>query len=210
MRIGLWCWSLGSVVFCACSSGSSPSPSEGSSTLQLTSALAGAPAGTVTIGSPCDPDQEGNASFTGFDHSEISVETLPNGPSGAPVCLIYHFNGLVSCPYGQDAAGAGPDGGAGCATPGGTPVAGAVSPQCTDRPAASTVFWSCRCADTNGSTAGNTYCECPSGSSCTPAITSIGTTGDNIAGSYCVPSAAAYDPTTACSAECDPTTHPCP
>jgi hypothetical protein len=206
-----FCLSLG-VLFCAACSSGSPSPSEsaGTTALQLTSPLAGADAGTVMVGSPCDPDQQSDPSFQGFDTSEISVETLPNAPSGAPVCLIDHFNGLVSCPYGQDASGAGPDGGAGCETPGGVPVTVTVLPQCADRPPASTVFWSCRCANVDGGTGDDTYCVCPSGSSCTPSLASIGTTDENIVGSYCVPPAAIYAPATACTVKCNPTAHPCP
>ena len=206
-----WPWSLalGSLGFCACSS-SGGSPSGGALTLELTSALAGAPAGPVTVGAPCDADQPTDPTFSGSADTEISVDTLPNAPSGAPVCLVYHFTGLVSCPYGQDSAGAGPDGGAGCVTPGGMPVTAAVSPQCADRSPANTVFWSCRCADVDGATGNATYCACPSGMSCTPTISPIGGSGDTVAGSYCLPPSAAYDPTTACSVKCDPTTHPCP
>jgi hypothetical protein len=175
----------------------------------LSSSLAGADGGTVVVGTPCVPLVENDPTFDGYLQQEVSIETVPAQTSGAAVCLTYHFAGLTSCPYGQSDAGAGP-GGTACETTDGMPVNGAVSPQCADRPAASTVVWSCRCANADGRTDdGDAYCNCPPSTTCTQTISTLGDMPNALSGGYCVPTSAAASPT-ACSAQCDPTSHPCP
>lgn len=64
------------------------------------------------IGDPCVPEQEYVTSFTGFDKNEVSVE--PNSfQCQTRLCLVNHFQGRVTCPYGQN--------------PDGTPVPGTQS-----------------------------------------------------------------------------------
>jgi hypothetical protein len=166
-------------------------------------------AAAASIGTPCLPSLETDSTFHGFSDEEINLS--PVAPSGSPTCLIYYFRGLATCPYGQSATGQAPACAAPCTTIGGQPVTGAVEPQCTDRRASETVIWSCRCANEQGSTSdGDSYCACPAGTSCTQAVSSIGASGDDFAGAYCVPAAAAYNPGAACAVSCDPTSAPCP
>jgi hypothetical protein len=165
--------------------------------------------GAHSIGMPCTPEAESNPMFNGYDLHQISLETSPTTTSGQPVCIAYHFQGRVTCPYGQDATGKAPAGAAPCTTPRG-PVTVPVSPQCVDRPASVTVFWSCRCANTQGRTDdGATYCACPSSMSCVQAFTPIGAREEDISGAYCLALGAAFDAGASCSATCDPTAHPC-
>ncbi|HEY2364880.1 MAG TPA: hypothetical protein VGH87_00795, partial [Polyangiaceae bacterium] len=53
------------------------------------------------IGTPCTPSEEYDEAFLGFDPGEIKIDTTsdPN-----VVCLVYHFRGRSTCPYGQDKA----------------------------------------------------------------------------------------------------------
>jgi hypothetical protein len=154
-------------------------------------------------------DQERDPTFDGFGADEVNVETVPQETSGAAVCLGYHFQGLVTCPYGQSADGGGPSG-QGCETTDGKPVVGAVAPQCVNHRPADMVVWSCRCANGGGQTDdGVGYCDCPPSTTCTQAVAAVGSTNSSIAGAYCVPTAAFAASTAGCSAECDPTVHPC-
>ncbi len=178
------------------------------------------------IGQPCAPAVEDSEAFLGFSAAEVSVELPdPNADPGVLVCLVNHFRGRASCPYGQssdgtqlpsvDGATGGPfpSGVGACRTPLGTAVTGnpsdpqrgaLVEPQCVDRRAARTVTWSCRCAHADGSR-GATDCACPGGTDCLQLVPSIGapTTGD-VSGAYCVPTGSAYDPMSACAEPCDP------
>jgi hypothetical protein len=168
----------------------------------------GADAGP-TIGTPCAPAQELATTFTGFlfqEQSELQV------PSGDPTCFVFHFQGLVTCPYGQNAAGQAPDGGSPCTTTDGKPVAGAVEPQCTNRRASQVVLWSCRCANVEGATNdGDVYCACPSGTTCAQEVTNGGSL-QHFSGGYCLPPSIVPDAgaSVSCDGTCDPTTAPCP
>jgi hypothetical protein len=154
--------------------------------------LAGPDGGYVFIGSSCTPALENDPSFGGFSSHEVSIESRSGQPPGAPVCLVYFFQGRVSCPYGQTSPS--PAGSAACTTPKGQSVVVPVAPQCFDRRASDVVVWSCKCGD---GAPGDRYCDCPSGTSCLP----IG------AGSYCLPSSTTESPS--CTVECEPGAHPC-
>jgi hypothetical protein len=159
------------------------------------------------IGTPCLPSQESSSTVDGFSSGEV---TLTSTQSGAPACLVYHFRGLVTCPYGQSATGKAPTCASPCTTISGQPVVGPVAPQCADRPASKVVLWSCRCANAQGRTDdGDAYCTCPSSSACTQVIASIGASEDNFSGAYCLPPGVVSDGGTTCSVSCDPTTVPC-
>jgi hypothetical protein len=172
--------------------------------------------GSVTgIGDPCIPLLEREPTFRGFDEKEVNLETSsPSCSTG--VCLINHFRGRVSCPYGQDASGAGPAGTPPCTTSDNkVPVTGdandprrqaLVPPQCVDRTGDKTVYCSCRCANDAGRTDdGLSYCACPAGFECAPVVTSIGASSRDLAGSYCVKRGTIYNADTACSqGDCDP------
>jgi hypothetical protein len=165
----------------------------------------------VAIGSACTIVKERDPAFSGFDRNEVTVESSAGEPSGAPVCLAYHFQGRVSCPYGQAASGPAQDA-APCTTPDGQPVTVDVAPQCLDRRAANVVVWSCRCANALGGTNdGANYCSCPSGTTCAQVVASIGPSqgADNLSGGYCLPPHAGYKAGTMCAAQCNSTLHSC-
>lgn len=162
------------------------------------------------IGDPCTPEAERDPSFTSFGEKELTLETQsPSCKTG--VCLVNHFRGRVSCPYGQTSSGTAPKGAAACKTANGTPVTAAVAPQCRDRTASRAVYCSCRCANQQGRTDdGARYCACTPGFTCTSLVTSIGVKNDDIAGSYCMQNGTAYDRDTACNVgDCEPSLGSC-
>jgi hypothetical protein len=72
------------------------------------------------IGDPCVPEQEYDPQFLGFDYHEVSTESK-SFQCITRLCLVNHFQGRVSCPYGQ-----GPDG---------APLGGSASyPSCSNNP----------------------------------------------------------------------------
>jgi len=176
------------------------------------------------VGDPCTPEQEYNNSFLGFDVKEVSVESK-SFQCQTRLCLVNHFQGRVSCAYGQDADGNAPAGASPCKVPGSTQVIdgkdgkgnvidskkkATVSPQCTDRKAANSVYCSCRCANINGATDdGAVYCKCPEGFECKQLVSSIGQGNEGLTGGYCIKSGTAYDQNNACGNTCDPTTQKC-
>ena len=194
---------------------------QGCSSSTSTAADGGAPTATTAagLGSPCTPAQERDPAFLAFADNELNVET--QSPSCATgVCLVNHFRGRVSCPYGQTADGQPPSGATACTTPdkhlpvtgsAGDPVKKAqVAAQCADRTAEKTVYCSCRCANANGKTDdGSAYCACGDGFECAPLASAIGADPEHIAGSYCIKANTAYDKSTACTQDCDPATRPC-
>src|SRR6185436_20360000 len=113
------------------------------------------------IGDPCTPEQEFDVSFNGFDEKQVIAESK-SFQCRTRLCLVNHFRGRVSCPYGQDREG-NPTNGSDqkCKIPGSTteitdllsdgsfadPTNKArVRPQCVDRSANNAVYCSCRCA----------------------------------------------------------------
>jgi hypothetical protein len=173
----------------ACSSSSS-APADGGST---------GGNGMAQVGVACTPASELNASFDGFNAAEVFDSSNPACGGGG--CLVYHFQGRTSCPYGQDAQGMAPSGATACTVPGtSTAVTGAVQAQCSDRTAAETVYCSCQCADSSGN-AGANDCACPTGYDCTQLGAPLG--------GYCVKAGTTYQDTTACATTCDPQGSPC-
>lgn len=146
------------------------------------------------IGDPCTPRDEDEASFSGYGIDEVSIET-GSPECGANICLINHFQGRVSCPYGNDlsevniAKGETPPG---CNLPGTTdPITVAVDPQLAQRQARDAVYCSCRC---DGPDRNARYCDCPSGFSCVPLVDDLGQgEGAELAGSYCVRKNTTFD-----------------
>jgi len=158
------------------------------------------------LGRACTPERENDPSFVGFHEDEVSLETR-HPECGDGVCLINHFRGRTTCPYGLAKTR--------CETPDGafawTPGNPLVTAQCTDRTAERTVFCSCRCANALGRTDdGASYCTCGTGMTCTQLVTSIGAGDDDIAGAYCIKAGTAYERNSACTEVCDPTRAPCP
>jgi hypothetical protein len=66
------------------------------------------------VGDPCTPDQEQDATFTGFQMDQDYIESR-SFECATRVCMVNHFQGRVSCPLGQPAADVTP-----CAGPGDT------------------------------------------------------------------------------------------
>jgi hypothetical protein len=170
------------------------------------------------VGTACTPSEELSPSFAGFDYHEVTLDE-DNAACGGGLCLVNHFQGLTTCPYGQSKNGSSPAAGASaCTLPDGgalvLPDAGAlgqtVYPWCADRMAASTVSCSCRCQNALGGTDdGASYCTCPSGYMCSQVVPAIDP-GDPRAGGYCIKNGLAYSPDDVCNNECFPATTPCP
>ena len=149
------------------------------------------------VGDPCIPEQEFDTQFPGFDPGEVNVESK-SFQCLTRLCLVNHFRGRVTCPYGQS-----------CTTPGntGNPVGVPVQPQCTDRTSADAVYCSCRCANADGRTDdGANYCACPDEFQCTQLVAPIGTTFGNegLTGAYCIKKGTEYEAASACELSCDP------
>jgi hypothetical protein len=68
------------------------------------------------VGDPCTPEQEYDICFAGFDEAEVNVESK-SFQCQTRLCLVNHFRGRVSCPYGQSAGTSKISSGPGC-TPG--------------------------------------------------------------------------------------------
>src|ERR1700736_5922873 len=75
------------------------------------------------VGDPCTPEQEFQPSFQGFNEQEVNVESK-SFQCQTRLCLVNHFRGRVSCPYGQKNGNPpdGPQGILACAVPGSDPT----------------------------------------------------------------------------------------
>ena len=182
-------------------------------------ALSGTGCQTTGVGDPCTPEAEYNTSFLGFNFHEVSTESA-DFQCFSRLCLVNHFQGRVSCPYGQDSMGNGPPPASGCEVPFiGQPITGyepgtttygdpnakaTVDPQCLDRTADNAVYCSCRCANIAGQTDdGAVYCKCPGGFACTQLVATISATGSQeLTGAYCIKSGTEYNADNVCSATC--------
>jgi hypothetical protein len=140
------------------------------------------------LGDPCTPSIERRPGFLGFREQEVTIE---NGASQcrSQVCLVNHFRGKVTAPYGD----------------------ADVPPQCVDRATKAAVYCSCRCANAAGKTDdADDYCSCSDGFECASLVSSIGTPDDHESGSYCIKKGTAYDSASSCASSCDPDGLPCP
>ncbi len=196
----------------------------------LTGVLVGQGCKQTGVGDPCVPEQEYDEKFNAFDQNEVNIESK-SFQCQTRLCLVNHFQGRVSCVYGQDTSGTGPSApgvgpglpGGNCTVPGNTskPITGIVSPptklgatvlpQCFGREAAKTVYCSCRCGNVDGKTDdGANYCTCPDGYSCTQLVTSIGGTfNEGLTGAYCIKANTAFDRANPCTTNCDPLAQKC-
>lgn len=152
----------------------------------------GCPSGGV--GDPCIPEDEYTPSFSGFGIAEANVESR-SFQCETRVCIVNHFQGRVSCPYGQAGLDK-PFGAHGvCMIPSSDQhVTVAVDPQLLKRRADSTVYCSCRC---DGDDKSAKYCSCPNGYSCTPLVPNLGFGKTNLAGKYCLKNGTEYTSNTA-------------
>ena len=175
------------------------------------------------VGDPCIPEDEYQQTFNGYGLTEVNIESK-SFQCETRVCLVNHFEGRVSCPYGQ-AEGDLPDpmtGNGGlpptdpkrCRIPGTDGkhcVAGNSYVDCSTAGATNvdeikvTVASQllarnaqdtvyCSCRCKGPDTAAR-YCECPSGYECSELVRELGLPGKSqLAGSYCIKSGTAYDP----------------
>jgi hypothetical protein len=156
------------------------------------------------IGDPCTPEDEYFAKFSGYGVQEVNIESK-SFQCETRLCLVNHFQGRVSCPYGQsdsdkdetvraEASADGPaddPGKAGfCYIPDGQKkiVSVTVPAQLIDRRASDTVYCSCRCS---GPDKKSKFCECPSGYSC-KLLNDVPLAAEQLSGSYCVKNGTDY------------------
>jgi len=153
------------------------------------------------IGDPCVPEDEYQQFFAGYSETEVNMESR-SFQCETRLCLVNHFRGRVSCPYGQTQAEATtptkPDyqlchipGTTGHTAPNDNQIKVEVNKQLDGRLAKNTVYCSCRC---NGADTAARYCKCPTGFQCVPLLNTIkGLGGTELAGSYCVQEGTEYD-----------------
>ena len=157
------------------------------------------------VGDPCTPEDEYNVNFPGYDPKEVNVESK-SFQCETRVCLVNHFQGRVSCKYGQGSAAD-----AKCFIPGSDKtnpanvIQQAVTPQLTARQADTAVYCSCRC---DGEDKNARYCKCPSGYACSHLVDDLHLGGGQLAGSYCVRDNTAYAPSQL-GTQCDASTQSC-
>jgi hypothetical protein len=148
------------------------------------------------VGDPCIPEDEYRTDFSGYAETEVNLERR-SFQCETRVCLVNHFRGRVSCPYGQDAPI--PESGLSiedaneelvthtehCTVPGNRDdkILVPVRPQLQARRPEQAVYCSCRCDGPDKSAA---YCECPNGFVCQELVTDLGLGREQLVGSYCV------------------------
>ena len=154
------------------------------------------------VGDPCVPEDEYHANFSNFAASEAYIESR-SFQCETRLCLVNHFQGRVSCPYGQTSEDLSLPAEAGerCRLPGtdgvgaGESIDVPVKPWLVERPADDTVYCSCRC---DGPDPNAKYCECPSGYACEELVPTLGanqqssSTRQQLAGSYCIKAGTKY------------------
>jgi hypothetical protein len=147
--------------------------------------------GPGALGTPCLPRSERNHDFHGFDLTEITFE-FGSPDCASNTCLVNHFQGRVSCPYGQPEDPPADDPDFTCHRPGPDgQVTVAVDPQLLARRAEDHVICSCRC---DGPDPSDSYCECPADMECARLVpySDVPNTGSYV-GSYCIPRGTGYD-----------------
>jgi len=147
------------------------------------------------VGDPCTPEDEYNPTFPGYNVGESTAEAR-SFQCETRLCLVDHFQGRVSCKYGQAAPAPGADPStANCKVPGdpNKAITVQVNPQFQERQADKAVYCSCRC---DGAEKNARYCKCPSGYSCRDSIPALGIGDAQLAGSYCIRNGSEYEPAT--------------
>jgi len=166
------------------------------------------------VGDPCIPEDEYRQQVPGYAVTEVNVESR-SFQCETRVCLVNHFQGRVSCPYGQtleeaeECVGGGDcstGNGKGCRVPGTNGeniedrIEVAVSPQLLERSADDAVYCSCRC---DGPDESARYCECPSGFACVELVEDLGLGAGQLAGSYCIKEGTRYNTQQSVGTKCD-------
>jgi hypothetical protein len=145
------------------------------------------------IGDPCVPEDEYQQYFSGYSVTEVNLESR-SFQCETRLCLVNHFQGRVTCPYGQVEMDMRPENQR-CHVPGTTGAENLirvpVNKQYTLRSPSNSVYCSCRCGgvDPNGR-----YCKCPTGFQCVRLLDYVERLGSKeLAGSYCVKDGTAYE-----------------
>ena len=151
------------------------------------------------VGTPCIGADETRPDVSSHAVSTVVIEDTAEANL---FCLYNHFQGRVSCPFGQTEADLSlPETDPGrCLTPEGTAVTVEVDPQLSARRPPDAVYQSCRCA---GPEPDATYCACPNGFQCSFLIDDLGGPGTNYAGSYCLRAGTAWNPDADYGPACD-------
>ncbi len=147
--------------------------------------------------------------FSGFVTNEVAIGYCA-ACDGDGLCIANHFQGRVTCPYGQTqeeidtlppndpmrcrAA----DTGGGVST---EPVLVPVDPQRIDRRGDDAVVCTCQCAGPERSMPAEGWCACPSSMECGSLIPDLG--GSSSMSGYCIPVGTSYDPTQPPRETCD-------
>jgi len=171
------------------------------------------------VGDPCIPELEYDPTFNAFTLGDVYLESK-SFQCQTRLCLVNHFRGRLTCPYGQSLMGGPPNGAASpCNLPGskcdqgsktgcvvGKNMSAEVPSQCANHRAEIAVYCSCRCANTMGKTNdGSNYCSCPDGYACKQLVTSTGLGNEGLTGAYCVKATDTFDPSTSGCEPCDAT-----
>ena len=162
------------------------------------------------VGDPCVPEDEYRQQVAGYAVTEVNVESR-SFQCETRVCLVNHFQGRVSCPYGQTQeqinttcanGGCNADTGEGCRVPGtyADPITVPVKPQLAKRNADDAVYCSCRC---DGPDSNARYCECPSGFACVELVEELNLGATQLAGSYCIKEGTKYNTRDRTGEECN-------
>jgi hypothetical protein len=143
------------------------------------------------VGDPCTPEDEFQQFFSGYAYTEVNIESK-SFQCETRLCLVNHFQGRVSCPYGQSPTQvtdpAGPNEYQKCHIPGTTGadnrIQVQVDHQLTTRRPSDAVYCSCRC---DGPDPNARYCKCPTGFQCAALLSPNNRLGAaELSGSYCV------------------------
>lgn len=139
------------------------------------------------IGDPCTPEDEYQQYFSGYSSTEVNLESR-SFQCETRLCLVNHFQGRVSCPYGTTSS-------SGCQVPGTSGAENAikvdVKPQLDRRLPGDTVYCSCRC---NGDDPKGRYCDCPTGFQCKKLLDPVDRLGSlELAGDYCIKDGTFYE-----------------
>jgi hypothetical protein len=155
----------------------------------ITTEAASLPTPAAALGEPCLPRRESRSNFQGFSMTDVTLD-LGTAACESGLCLVNHFEGRVSCPYGQfsDELDRGKPT---CFVPGSdASVTVPVQPQRLARFADDVVTCSCQC---DGPGPGP-YCDCPSDMVCSHVVDPVGfAAADAHVGSYCVKRGTEFD-----------------
>jgi hypothetical protein len=128
------------------------------------------------LGSVCVAELEEEPDFNGFRLGEVTVSEQDSCESG--LCLVAHFQGRVSCPYGQPQ-----DDLSQCFLPwSDATVTVEVPAQLLARPPSLASTCSCRCAGPGP----GPFCDCAADQECVDLIPDLGLpNSERLVGSYC-------------------------